>query len=61
MIRATNSTEKLGEIAPKKVPKLNIQMAKISNDLLLNFSIKKAVTGIIIPFVSINAVVTHCA
>src|SRR5699024_7575046 len=54
-------TGKLGENAQIIVPIANTDMALINNLRVENVSIKKAVTGIIIPFTNINIVVTHWA
>lgn len=58
---AVKSTGKFGANAPTMVPAVKILMAEIKRVRLVNFSIKNAVIGIKIPFVSINDVVSHCA
>ncbi|GIO20582.1 hypothetical protein J18TS1_36820 [Oceanobacillus oncorhynchi subsp. incaldanensis] len=60
-IRPTNNNEKFGEIAAINVPIVNNPIAVINNLRVVNLSIKKAVTGIIIPFTSIKTDCSHCA
>jgi hypothetical protein len=52
---------KLGAIPLTTVPNAKTLIAEINNCLVVNFSNKKALIGIMIPFTNIKTVVSHCA
>src|SRR5699024_10969751 len=51
---------KSNAIAAKNVPTVKMLIAVVNNCLVVNLSIKNAVTGIMIPFTNIKMVVNHC-
>lgn len=59
--RPAISAGKLNDKAQIRVPAVNKDIAAMNSFLVVNFSIKKAVTGIMIPFTSIKTVVSHWA
>src|SRR5699024_5605766 len=58
-IRQTIKTEKLGAKAEINVPRANMLMAVKNNFLVVNFLIRNAVIGIIIPFTSMKIDCRH--
>lgn len=58
-IRAASNTGKLVANEARMVPAVKMLRAVKTKERLENFSIKKAVIGMRIPFVSIKAVVSH--
>src|SRR5699024_8036681 len=61
MILPTISTAKCGANAHTAVPAVNRHIAVKNNARVVNFSMRNAVIGIMMPFTSMNIVVSHCA
>src|SRR5699024_10363761 len=61
MVRPMISVLKSNAIAANNVPIVNTLMAVVNNCLVVYLSIKKAVTGIMIPLTIMKIVVSHCA
>ena len=59
--RPSSSTEKTGARAQITVPIVNSPIAAKNSDRVVNFWIRNAVIGIMIPLTSMKIVVTHCA
>src|SRR5699024_4815894 len=60
MVRPIMSVLKSKAIAANNVPIVNTLMAVVNNCLVVYLSIKKAVTGIMIPLTIMKIVVSHC-
>src|SRR5699024_6861918 len=60
MVRTVIRVLKSNAIAANNVPIVNILMAVVNNCLVVYLSIKKAVTGIMIPLTIMKIVVSHC-
>src|SRR5690625_8007920 len=61
MILPTISTAKCGATVHTTVPAVNRHIAVKNSARVVNFSMRNAVIGIMMPFTSMNIVVSHCA